>query len=182
MESDTRGWRIVRSEEGPDYGIFRVRQNVAVSPRTGQEGRYVVLESADFVNMIALTADAHVVLVRQYRHGIGEMALEIPSGLVDGQETPLAAARRELAEETGYTGERWRLLGRSRPNAAFMDNWCYHLLLEDARLTGQPHLDPGEDIAVELAPLDRIPELIAAGTLSQALVLSAFYWFEHRAP
>jgi 8-oxo-dGTP pyrophosphatase MutT (NUDIX family) len=181
MESDTHAWRIVRSEEGPDYGIFQVRQTVAVSPRTGAEGRYVVLDSPDFVNVIAITGDAHVVLVRQHRHGINEMSLEIPAGLVDGEEAPLAAAQRELAEETGYTGERWHLLGRSRPNAAFMNNWCYHLLLEDARLTGQPHLDPGEAIAVELAPLDRIADLIAAGMITQALVISAFYWFEHRA-
>jgi 8-oxo-dGTP pyrophosphatase MutT (NUDIX family) len=179
METGTKQWRIVRSEQGPDYGIFRVRLTTAVSPRTGEEGRYVVLDSADFVNIIALTTTAHVVLVRQHRHGINDMALEIPSGLVDEGEAPLAAAQRELAEETGYTGERWLVLGRSRPNAAFMNNWCYHVLAEDVRHTAQLHLDPGEDIAVELVPLADIPRLIAEGTITQTLAISAFYAFEH---
>ncbi len=178
MGESERRWRIVRSEEGPDYGIFRVRVHTAVSPRTGHEGQYVVLDNPDFVNVIALTADGRIVLVRQYRHGIDRMALEIPSGLVDKDEEPLAAARRELAEETGYTGERWSVLGRVRPNAAFMNNWCYHVLVEDARQTQEPQLDQGEDIAIELHPLAAMPDLIATGAIDQALVVSALYHFE----
>lgn len=173
-------WRIIRTEQGPDYGIFQVKVNVAVSPRNDHEGRYVMLDSPDFVNVIALTSDGEVVLVRQYRHGIERMALEIPSGLVDEDEEPQAAAERELAEETGYTGTRWTMLGRSRPNAAFMSNWCYHFLLDDAHRTKEPKLDPGEDITIDLQPLESIATLIADGAIDQALVLSAFYWFEQK--
>lgn len=179
MSDNERNWRIVRTEDGPDYRIFRVRLTTAVSPRTNQEGRYVVLDNPDFVNVVALNSEGQIVLVRQYRHGINQVSLEIPSGLVDAGEEPLAAAQRELAEETGYTGEHWVHLGRTRPNAAFMNNWCHHFLVKDIRLTTQPHLDPGEDVKVELYPFEAIPTMIVDGTITQALVLSAVYWLEH---
>jgi 8-oxo-dGTP pyrophosphatase MutT (NUDIX family) len=181
MEDPRAGWRRVRTEEGPDYGIFRVRRDTVVSPRTGAEGRYVVLECPDWVNVIALTDDRQVVLIRQYRHGVDRVVLEIPSGIVERDEEPLAAAQRELAEETGYTSERWTRLGAVYPNTAFQDNRCHHFLAEGARLTAQPALDPGEAISVELYPQENLRELIATGQIAQALVLSAVYWFEHRA-
>ena len=176
MDTERYGWRRVRSETGPEYGIFRVRLDTAVSPRTGAEGRYVVLECPDFVNIIAITQDEQVVLVRQYRHGTGGVSLEIPAGLVENGEEPLLAAQRELAEETGYTGGRWRLLGSVRPNAAFQNNWCYSFLAEGVRLTNTPRLDEGEAIAVELYPRAAVAGLIVGGAIDQALVLCAFYW------
>ncbi len=180
MDDRRAGWQRVGSDDGPDYGIFRVRLDTAISPRTGAAGRYVVLECPDWVNIIALTDERRIVLVRQYRHGIDRVALELPAGTVERGEDPLATARRELAEETGYTSDRWTLLGSVHPNPAFQDNRCYHLLAEGARRTVEPVLDPGETIDVELYPLSDLPGLIAAGQLDQALVLSAVYWFEHR--
>ncbi len=182
-ESDNRGgWRRVRTEPGPDYKIFQAKFDIMVSPRTGQEGRYTILDAPDWVNMLALTGDARdpetrIVLVRQYRHGSDAVTLEIPSGQVDTGETPLATARRELAEETGYTGGRWTMLGRVRPNAAFLRNWCTSFLAEGVELTGQTTFDAGEDIRVELHALSEMPELLSSGQVDQALVVAAFYWF-----
>jgi len=183
MDTDRGGWWLAHSEPGPDYTIFQVRLNTMVSPRTGREGRYVVLDAPDWVNMIALTGeardpDARLILVRQYRHGTDAVTLEIPSGQVDRGEEPLVAARRELAEETGYTGGRWTPLGRTRPNAAFMHNWCYNFLAEGVELTTKPTLDEGEAITVELHPLAEMPELIRSGQLNQTLILSAYYWLQ----
>lgn len=180
MNDQRAGWRRVHSEAGPDYGIFKVRLDTAISPRTGAAGRYVVLECPDWVNVIALTDDRQIVLIRQYRHGVDRVEMEIPSGIVERGEDPLAAVQRELAEETGYTSDRWTFLGKVRPNAAFQDNWCHHFLAEGARLTTQPTLDPGETIAVELHPLATLHSLIADESIDQALVLSAVYWFEHK--
>ncbi len=176
-DHDTGGWRRVCSEAGPDYRVFKVRLDDMVSPRTGDEGRYVILECPDWVNVIALTGDEddQMLLVRQYRHGVGTVTLEIPSGQVDSGEEPLAAAQRELAEETGYTGGRWTPLGGVRPNAAFQDNWCYSFLAEGVRRTETPRLDAGEAIDVETRPLSDIPALIRDGAIDQALVLGAFY-------
>jgi len=185
MADDRGGWRRVRSEPGPDYRIFQVVFDDMVSPRTGRESRYVVLDAPDWINVIALTGDARdpearIVLVREYRHGSGAMALEIPSGQVDKGEDALVAARRELAEETGYTGGRWTMLGRSRPNAAFLRNWCGSFLAEGVELTAQPALDEGEAISVELRALAEIPELIRSGQVDQALIIDAFYWLNDR--
>jgi 8-oxo-dGTP pyrophosphatase MutT (NUDIX family) len=180
MDDRRAGWRRVHSDEGPDYGIFRVRLDTAISPRTGAAGRYVVLECPDWVNMIALTDERQIVLIRQYRHGIDRVALELPSGTIERGEDPLEAAQRELAEETGYTSDHWTLLGLVLPNPAFQDNRSYHFLAEGARRTVEPALDPGETIDVELYPLSELHGLIATGQLDQALVLSAVYWFERR--
>jgi 8-oxo-dGTP pyrophosphatase MutT (NUDIX family) len=185
MSNDLGGWRRVNSETGPDYKVFKVRVDTMVSPRTGREGRYVILDAPNWVNIIALTGEAadpeaQIVLVRQYRHGVDTVALEIPSGQIDRDEEPLAAARRELAEETGYTGERWTELGRERPNAAWLSNWCYNFLVEGARLTAEPQLDEGEAITVELRKLSEIPGLIRRGDINQALIINAFYWLRDR--
>lgn len=181
MADEALAWRRVRSEAGPDFHIFRVRFDWAVSPRTGDEGRYVVLECPDWVNVIATTVDGQVILVRQYRHGIDAVELEIPAGMVGDGEEPLAAAQRELAEETGYSGGQWTLLGRVRPNPAYQNNWCYNFLAEGVSLTGEPHLDPGEAISVELHPLAETSELIASGAITHALMLNAFFWLHQRA-
>jgi len=185
MADDRGGWRRARSEPGPDYKIFQVIFEYMVSPRTGQESRYVVLDAPDWINVIALPGDARdpearIVLVREYRHGSDAMALEIPSGQVDKGEDALLAARRELAEETGYTGGRWTRLGRSRPNAAFLRNWCNSFLAEGVELTAQPTLDAGEAISVELRALAEMPELIRSGQVDQALIIDAFYWLNDR--
>lgn len=181
MADDRGGWRRVRTEPGPDYKVFRASFDIMVSPCTGQEGRYTILDAPDWVNMIALTGDlrdpeSRIVLVRQYRHGSDAVTLEIPSGQVDEGEEALVTAQRELAEETGYTGGRWAQLGHVRPNAAFLRNWCASFLAEGVELTAQPKFDPGEDIRVELHALSEMPGLLSSGQIDQALVVAAFYW------
>ncbi len=95
-------WKVTSSKEGGSYGIFSFRTDRALSPRTGLEYDFFILESSPWVNIIPLTPENEVVLVRQYRHGIRDLSLEIPGGLVEEQDTPEETARRELREETGY--------------------------------------------------------------------------------
>ena len=152
-----------------ELGIERLR-----SPRTGQELDAVVLRSADWVNVVALTPDQEVVLVRQYRFGSQDVTLEIPGGIVDPGEQPLQAARRELREETGYEASRLTALGSIAPNPAIHRNRLYTFLAEGCVRVAEQQQDPGEDIAVELRPLVEIDALLASGAINHALVAVAF--------
>jgi ADP-ribose diphosphatase len=167
-------WERISSELAHSSHVFDLKVERRISPLTGKHVSTVVLESSDWVNIVALTADERVVLVRQYRFGTEEVGLEIPGGLIDPGETPLEAARRELREETGYEGESWTSLGAIAPNPAIHRNRLYTFLAEGCRCVGEQHCDPTEDIEVELQPLRDLPHLLATGAISHALVAVAF--------
>jgi len=178
-------WPLVRSQPGPSFRVFSIRTDTARSPRTGREHDFYVLESADWVNVIPLTADGQVVMVRQYRHGIREVTLEVPGGLVGPDDTALEAARRELLEETGYEAGEIRLIGAAYPQPAVLNNRHLTFLATGVRKTAAPHpstgsgqrLDEGEDIEVVLVPLPKIKRMIAEGEITNAMVILAFYWY-----
>lgn len=172
-----KSWPIVSSHLEHAFRIFSLRTDRARSPLTGAEHDFVVLESPPWVNVIPLTRDQKVVLIRQYRHGIRKVTLEIPGGLVEQADTPLGAAKRELLEETGFQGESWVDLGCVHPNPAIQDNRCHTFLALGVTQAGQQALDEKEDIEVLLHPLVEIPCLIRGGEISHALVVAAFWRF-----
>jgi ADP-ribose pyrophosphatase len=112
-----------------------------------------VVEVSDWVNVLALTPDREIVLVREYRHGTAEIALELPSGTVERGEAALATAQRELREETGYGGGIWRETGAFAANPARQNNRITTFLALDVTLVGPPRPDPGEIIEVLRLPL-----------------------------
>ncbi len=169
-------WEILHSSVDRDYRVFKVRVDQAVSPRTKKAGEYYTLQSSDWVNVIPLTRDKKVVMIRQYRHGSRKVTLEIPGGLVD-ESDPKHAAIRELLEETGYAGSEVSLIGSTNPNPAIFDNVCYTYLVEDATRVQDSSLEADEDIEVELIPLSSVPSLIQDGTINHALVIVAFHFF-----
>jgi ADP-ribose pyrophosphatase len=172
-----KSWPVVSSRPERAFRIFSLRTDRARSPLTGAEHDFVVLESAAWVNVIPLTRDQEVILIRQYRHGIREVTLEIPGGLVEAADTPLAAAKRELLEETGCRGETWIDLGYVHPNPAIQDNRCHTFLALGVTQAGPQALDDKEDIEVLLRPLAEIPRLIREGRIRHALVVAAFWRF-----
>jgi ADP-ribose pyrophosphatase len=170
-------WPLVSSRLDRSFRIFNLRMDRSISPRTGEAHDFIVLESAPWVNVIALTDREEVVLIRQYRHGIGEVTLEIPGGLVEAADELPAAAKRELLEETGYRGEEWIDLGYVHPNPAIQNNRCHTFLALEAKPAGAQSLDDKEDIAVVLKPLAEIPRLIREGAITHSLVICAFWRF-----
>jgi 8-oxo-dGTP pyrophosphatase MutT (NUDIX family) len=172
-------WKKVSSRPVGDFRIFKIRSDHCVNPRTGQEHDFVVLESVNWVNVIAVTPDQKLVMVEQYRVGSGTVELEIPGGMMDPHETdPVTSAVRELREETGYAGENARLLGRIHSNPAILNNVTYTVLIENCRLQHGVEFDHGEDLETRLMPVAEIPKLIASEQIGHSLVVVALYHFD----
>ena len=166
-------WQRTRSADVMDLKIFKVRYDWLENPRNGRQSRATILETPDWVDMVPITPDGKIVMVDQYRFGVAAVTTEIPAGIIEAGETPLAAAQRELLEETGYTSSEWVDLGWVEPNSAFQDNRCHQLLARDVRLTHSPELDDGEMIAVRVLSLDEVQQEIAAGRVRNSLALLA---------
>jgi ADP-ribose diphosphatase len=175
MSSDERPrpWTRHASEPGPDLMIFRARFDLLENPRNRERLRRLVLQAPAWVNVVALTPEQRLLVVRQFRFGTGRVTTEIPGGVVDPGEEPLAAAQRELREECGAVSERWTSLGAVEPNPAFQDNLCHHFLAEDVRTVQAQELDRGEDIAIETLSLDEVRERIRSGEIRHSLVVCA---------
>lgn len=155
--------------------IFSVRRDTNRSISTGQEHDFFVIETGDWVNVVPLTPQGGVVMVRQFRHGIRALTLEVPAGIIDPTDaSPLVAAARELREETGYAATRFEPIGVVHPNPAIMNNRCHIFVARDATLAGAPEWDGTEELEVETVPLAAIPDLIRAGGVSNALTVTAF--------
>jgi len=137
-----------------------------------------VLDSTDWVNIVPVTPQGNIVLIRQFRHGTASVVWEIPGGMVDAEdETPAHAAHRELLEETGYSAEQVDFLGAVHPNPAIQNNRCHSFVAHHARPTGTQHLDGSEDIAVQEVPWPGVQEMIRSGEITHALVISALFWY-----
>jgi 8-oxo-dGTP pyrophosphatase MutT (NUDIX family) len=134
-----------------------------------------VMEFRAWANIVALTQDQKVVLVRQYRHGIEEVTLEFPGGIVEDGEDPLDGIKRELLEETGYASANVIEIGRTYPNPAMQVNQMRCYIAFDAEKVGAQDLDDGEDIEVELIPLDELIALAKDGKFPNALQLAVLF-------
>jgi 8-oxo-dGTP pyrophosphatase MutT (NUDIX family) len=167
-------WKLGARLPGHDYRIFTTRFVEATNPRTGTLKRFSLIDCVDWINVIALTDDGQVVLVRQFRPGTNQVCLEIPGGMIEPGEDPVTAAARELAEETGFTGGTLELIGKVAPNPAIQNNTLYTVLARGVAQTQAPTPDDGEALAVETASLADCQRRLVAGEIDHALVVVAF--------
>lgn len=170
-------WQKLRELPHAATRIFDVVRAVYRHPRRGREQEFYVINAPDWVNVVALTPDGQLVLVRQFRYGIDGFSLEIPGGVIDPGEDPVAAGLRELREETGYAGTRARLLGSVHPNPAMQSNRCHLVLVEDARREAGTTWDDDEEMEILVRPVEEVYALAAAGAITHALVLDALLLF-----
>lgn len=172
-------WKKTGSRSLGSYRVFDLRADQSVSPRTGETHDFIVLECPDWVNVVAVTPDDQIVLVEQYRHGSETVELEIPGGVMDPRDpSPVEAGVRELREETGYAGERSRLIGSVFANPAIQNNQCHTVLVENCRLSHDLELDAGEDLRVRLVPAADLPQMLAAGRFRHSLVVVALAHYD----
>ena len=149
-------------------------------PVRATERDFYVINSPDWVNVLAVTIDYHLVLVNQFRFGIDECSVEIPGGIIDHGESPLDAGLRELREETGFTGSEARLLGSVHPNPAILNNRCHFVLVEQCSRSAELEWDQDEEIAVTTEPIESVYAKARSGGITHSLVLSALLLFAPR--
>jgi 8-oxo-dGTP pyrophosphatase MutT (NUDIX family) len=168
--SPVRAWR----RAGPARSVVRDRW-IHLRAEAWENGAgktldpWYVLDWPDWVHVLALTADDRVVLVRQWRPGLGAASLELPGGMAEpGDADPVAAGRRELLEETGYDAREMRELPALSPDPARMSNRLRFLLALGAERVAEQRLDPTEEIAVELHPVPHLLEALDRGAMANA--------------
>ncbi|MCX7908072.1 MAG: NUDIX hydrolase [Ignavibacteria bacterium] len=171
-------WKTIEIGEAIDLKIFSAKWVRRENPKTGNKSNFVILDSKDWVNIIPLTKDNKIVLVQQYRHGIDEITLEIPGGLIDQGETPLQAAKRECIEETGfYSEDNPIFLGKVRPNPAFLTNTCYTYLWKNVEKKFEPKFDQNEEVEIIIKDIKELYYMIRDGKIHHSIVLNAFLFF-----
>ena len=172
-------WKKISSKRLGDFRIFTVRADIKLSPRTNKEHEFFVIDSVNWVNVIAVTPERKLVMVEQYRHGSDTIELEVPGGMIDAKDgSPEISAQRELREETGYEGANPKIIGSVWANPAIMSNTCYTVMLENCQCVHAVEWDHCEDLITRLVPLAELPELAASGKIRHPLVVVALYHFE----
>jgi ADP-ribose pyrophosphatase len=163
--AEGEGWKRLGSEKLMETAYFSVRSERLRLPDGGIKDPYYVIERPDAAIVFPLTQSGEVVLVRQYRPPIGMMELGLPAGLVEEGESPEEAARRELSEETGYTGGEWAPLGSVASSPSLKDNWAYLFLARGVVETRAPDPDEHELMEVVRVPVEGLSGLVYSGKI-----------------
>lgn len=168
-------WKTLNSEYIIRRPWLTARRDTVELPTGVVNDEYYVLEYPDWINVTAVTADGRMVLVRQYRHALGQTCLEIVAGVMEDGENPMDAAHRELLEETGYSGGEWRQLMVVSPNSSTCTNVTHCYLATGVELTSGQHLDATEDIDVCLFTRGEVREMLERGEIKQALMAAPLW-------
>jgi ADP-ribose pyrophosphatase len=166
-------WETLSRTQEANCRIFSVIRKRCRHPVRQREADFYVLESTDWVNIVAVTRDRRMILVEQFRYGTEALSLEVPGGVMDLGEDPIEAAERELSEETGFVGKRSRLLGSVRPNPAIQSNQCHIVLIEEAEQLVPTDWDENEELALTLPTVEEVYQMAFTGRITHALTLNA---------
>ena len=172
-------WPKIRSTTVGDFRIFKIRQELKLSPRTDAAHDFFIIDCVNWVNVIALTPDNHLIMVEQYRHGSNTVELEVPGGMIDPEDdSALVAGGRELREETGYEGDGPMVLGQVYPNPAIISNTCFTVLIRNCQQKHPTRFDHSEDLITRLVPVQEAQGLVASGRIRHSLVVVALHLFD----
>lgn len=166
-------WPLEDSERLSQHQMFSVRRDRVRIPRTGESREFDVVESPDGVVVLAVTPEAELVLVEQFREPMREVTLELPSGVVDEGEDPLAAGVRELREETGFEGSPAEPIGVMDLNPSWQTTRVHVVMVGEAERRAGKDLDSAEDTRVRRVPVSELREMVRSGEIRSAAALAA---------
>ena len=170
-------WQILSSQYLFNDLWFKVRKDICESPEGKIIDPYYVYEFPEWVTAFALTEDNKVIMVRQYRHPVGEVCIELPGGCVDDTDGDLQTAiARELLEETGYVFSSYESLGKTSPNPSTNTNWMHMFLVKGGKKVSEQKLDSNEEIIVELYSIDEIKKLIRENKIIQSMHVTCIFY------
>ncbi len=158
--------------------VTDVESAQVICKRTGERSSFLRFAFPNWVNIIGVTPEQQILLVRQFRFGTKMVETEIPGGVIHPDESPENAGVRELLEETGYEGKNPRVIGKVCPNPALQDNTCYTVLVEDVQKVAEQNLDAMEDIDIDLLAIAEVFEMLRKGQIHHGLVLNAFMFYQ----
>lgn len=168
-------WKSLESQQVFKSGLVSIDKEKCEMPDGRIMPGYFILRFPDWVNIVPVTTDNKIVLIKQYRHATGEIHWEIPGGAANPAEDPKLAALRELEEETGYTSTELIKVSENYPNPALQDNKIHTYLAKGCTYKGVQALDPYEEIEVELMDLSKLKESLEAGLFNHNIVVASIY-------
>lgn len=177
MSNTLKAWEQLSFEYIYQESWFKLRRDRVLKGSGSEMYPYYVLEYTNWATVFPVTKEGKVILLKQYRYGLGEWSIEIPGGIMDPHETdPLSAGRRELLEETGYSCSQIREVGKVAPNPATANNWMHIFLATDCELTHDQSFDPHEELEVFLADMHEVKQLLRENKIIQSLHVTAMLY------
>lgn len=173
-------WRLVNSEYLIRRPWLTARRDTVELPDGRINDEFYILEYPTWVNVIAIDKDGRFVMVEQFRHGLGEVYTELCAGVAEEGEEPVDAAKRELLEETGYTGGTWILLNKISQNPSTCTNYTYCFLAEGVEKTDSQHLDATEDVNVKLLSEQEVLDMLKNDEIKQSLMATPLWHYFYK--
>ena len=168
-------WDIIRSEYIHRSKWLTVRKDWVRTSNGVLIDDFFVLEYPTWVNVVARTIDGQYILERQYRHGIQQCVYEICAGVCESGEEPLATAKRELLEETGYAGGEWTMIGKYAPNPNSMSNWCYSFFADGVKCQASIQQEETEDNKIVVVNKEQLISMMQDGHIAEGVMLAPLW-------
>lgn len=168
-------WNVLESKDIFSENWLKLRADKCLLPDGRIMDPYYVIEVPSWTNMVIITKDEKIVLVKQYRHASGEITLELPGGILEKGEAPKDSAIREMQEETGYVSNEIEFLSQTLSNPALHTNTAYFFLARNAEKMVPTHFDPFEDLQLETYTKEELKQLLNDGKIQHGVQIGAIY-------